>query len=119
MNLIEGTVMASGSGPELDIGDDLTLPIPPDAATTPGSRIVYGSRPEHFKIGETRSGHSAEIALVEPAGFETHLHASLGAHTVRITSTERLDVAPGDQVSPVPETKLVHLFDAESGLRLA
>ena len=117
-NLIEGTVIASDSGLVLEIGDDLTLPIPPDAAATPGSRIVYGLRPEHLRIGETRSGLSAEVSLVEPAGFETHLHANVGAHTVRMISTERLDVVPGDQVTLVPETALVHLFDAKTGNRL-
>lgn len=118
MNLIEGTVMASDSGPVLDIGGDLTLPIPLNAAATPGTRIVYGLRPEHFKIGESQSGLTAVVTLVEPAGFETHLHANIAAHVVRIISTERLEVVPGDQVTLVPNTERVHLFDAQTGKRL-
>ncbi|MDE0112520.1 MAG: TOBE domain-containing protein [Albidovulum sp.] len=103
----------------LDNGDDLTLQLPSDAAATPSTRIVYGLRPEHVKIGEPQSGLAAEVTLVEPSGFESRLHANIGAHVARIISSVRLEVVPGAQVTLVPSTGRVHLFDTQTGMRLS
>ena len=118
MNLIEGRVSASEAGLVIDVGNNLTLPIAPEAAVQPGAEVVYGLRPEHLRIGEPQTGLPATVTLVEPAGFETHLHADIGAHVVRVISTERLDVVPGDSVTLVPDTTRAHLFDSKSGQRL-
>ncbi|MEO1103489.1 MAG: sugar ABC transporter ATP-binding protein, partial [Pseudomonadota bacterium] len=56
--------------------------------------------------------------LVEPAGWETHLHARISGRTVRAISTARLDLAPGDTVALAPDTVYTHLFDAGTGARL-
>ena len=118
MNLIRGTVRESEAGSAIDVGNDLTLPIAPAATVGPGAEVVYGLRPEHLRIGEPPSGLPATVTLVEPAGFETHLHANLGDHVVRIISTERLDLMPGDRISLVPDSARAHLFDAGTGTRL-
>ena len=118
MNLIRGTIRESETGSAIDVGNDLTLPIAPDATVGPGLEVVYGLRPEHLRIAEPHSGLPATVTLVEPAGFETHLHADLGDHVVRVISTERLDVIPGDRISLVPDSARVHLFDARTGARL-
>ena len=118
MNLIEGTVAASETGLVIDVGDELTLPLCPGVAVEPGAAVVYGLRPEHLRIGERQAGLPATVTLVEPAGFETHLHADIGSHVVRVISTERLDVVPGDSITLVPDTARAHLFDAGTGLRL-
>ena len=118
MNLIEGTVMESEGGPVVDVGNELALPIAPGAAARPGADVFYGLRPEHLRIAEPQRGLPATVTLVEPAGFETHLHADIGAHVVRVISTERLDVVPGDPISLVPDAARVHLFDSRTGARL-
>ena len=118
MNLIAGTVAASEAGPVVDVGNGLTLPIAPGRAAPPGAEVVYGLRPEHLRFGDGQAGLPATVTLVEPAGFETHLHADIGGHVVRVISTERLDVVPGDPVALVPDAAHAHLFDAETGRRL-
>ena len=118
MNLIEGTVAANEAGLVIDVGNDLTLPLSRGVAVEPGASVVYGLRPEHLRIGEHQPGLPATVTLVEPAGFETHLHADIGADVVRVISTERLDVVPGDSITLVPDTAHAHLFDARTGLRL-
>ncbi len=118
MNLITGTVTESEAGPVMDIGANLTLPIPPGTAARPGAEVVYGLRPEHLRIEDGQAGLTATVALVETAGFETHLHAEVGGHVVRAISTERLDVVPGNSVALVPDTERVHLFDPRTGARL-
>ena len=118
MNLIKGTVMAGEAGPAIDVGNDLTLPVPASPAVSPGAEVVYGLRPEHLRIAEPDAGLPATVTLVEPAGFETHLHADIGSHVVRVISTERLEVVPGDPVALVPDPARVHLFDPGTGMRL-
>ena len=118
MNLIKGTVMAGETGPAIDVGNDLTLPVPASPAVSPGAEVVYGLRPEHLRIAEPDAGLPATVTLVEPAGFETHLHADIGSHVVRVISTERLEVVPGDPVGLVPDPARVHLFDPATGMRL-
>ena len=118
MNLIKGRVMAGEAGPAINVGNDLTLPVPPSPAVSPGAEIVYGLRPEHLRIAEPDAGLPATVTLVEPAGFETHLHADIGSHVVRVISTERLEVVPGDPVALVPDPTRVHLFDPGTGRRL-
>ena len=118
MNLIAGTVAESEAGPVIDAGDDLTLPLSPGSAVQPGAEVVYGLRPEHLRIGDGPAGLPATVSLVEPAGFETHLHADVGGQVVRVISTERLDAVPGDPIALVPDTARVHLFDSRTGARL-
>ena len=118
MNLIAGTVAESEAGPVVDVGNGLTLPIAPGRAAPPGAEVVYGLRPEHLRFGDGQAGLPATVTLVEPAGFETHLHADIGGHVVRVISTERLDVVPGDPVALVPDAARAHLFDSETGKRL-
>ena len=118
MNLIRGTVTEREAGPVVDVGNDLALAISPGDAAAPGAEVVYGLRPEHLRIADSPPGLPATVTLVEPAGFETHLHADIGDHVVRVISTERLDVVPGDSVTLVPDPARAHLFDARTGLRL-
>ena len=118
MNLIRGRITQSESGPAIDVGNALTLPVPPSAGVRTGAEVVYGLRPEHLRIAEPDTGLPATVTLVEPAGFETHLHADLGDHVVRVISTERLEVVPGDPVALVPDAARVHLFDPGTGMRL-
>jgi len=118
MNLIRGTVVADGNALAVDVGEDRKLPLPADAPVQPGMKVVYGLRPEHLAVATNGEGFAAEVALVEPAGWETHLHADMGAHRVRAISTSRMEVRPGDTVHFVPDTAQVHLFDSATGARL-
>ena len=118
MNLIRGRVTESEAGPAIDVGNGLTLPLPPSLAVSSGTEVVYGLRPEHLRIAEPGAGLPATVTLVEPAGFETHLHADLGSHVVRVISTERLNVVPGDPIALTLDAARVHLFDPGTGTRL-
>ena len=118
MNLIRGRITENEDGSAVDVGDGLTLPLPSSLAVGSGTEVVYGLRPEHLRIAEPNAGLPATVTLVEPAGFETHLHADIGSETVRVISTERLNVVPGDAVTLAPDAARVHLFDPGTGMRL-
>jgi multiple sugar transport system ATP-binding protein len=117
MNMLRGTVIAGDLHHSVDIGEGMALPLPKGAPVSPGQRIVYGIRPEHVRLG-AGGGLAGTVTLVEPAGWETHLHGAVGSNTMRVISTERLDVSPGDPVSFSPDVEQIHLFDQTSGARL-
>ncbi|MGB3556278.1 MAG: sn-glycerol-3-phosphate ABC transporter ATP-binding protein UgpC [Jannaschia sp.] len=119
MNLQRGRVVRSEGAPAVDAGDGLMLPLDPDAPVRDGMEVVYGLRPEHLTIAADPSvGLPGEVALVEPAGWETHLHADIHGRRFRAISTERLHVLPGSKVGLVPDSLQVHIFDGATGVRL-
>jgi multiple sugar transport system ATP-binding protein len=118
MNLIRGTVKSDGSGPVVDAGNGLILPLAPDAPVRPDMEVVYGMRPEHVQVVAPGQGLAAEVSLVEPAGWETHVHAEIGSAKMRAISTERLAIQPGEAVGLIPDASKAHLFAGDTGARL-
>lgn len=113
MNLFNGHVKKIGN--ELmfstDAGPCLPLPVNSDQE----SAGIYGIRPEHFLIAD--DGFDAEVLVVEPTGYETHIVARFGASQVTCVFRDRLPVSPGDIVKLKVDLRRVHLF-AKEGHRL-
>ena len=119
MNLLRGRVVRADGAPAVDVGGGLVLPLDAHAPVRDGMEVIYGLRPEHLAIAsDPAAGLPADVALVEPAGWETHLHADVRSRRFRAISTERLAVAPGGKVSLLPDASRVHLFDGATGARL-
>lgn len=120
MNLLRGRVVVTEGRLAVDAGEGLVLPLDSRAPVQDGMEVVYGLRPEHLTISldPTSSGLTGDVALVEPAGWETHLHADVHGRRFRAISTKRLDVKPGGKVVLAPDQSRVHLFDGASGVRL-
>jgi multiple sugar transport system ATP-binding protein len=116
MNILSGEVVLTDSGPAVE-ARGIRLPLPPAAPVTPGSRIAYGFRPEHVRLS-TQDGPQATVTLVEPAGWETHVHLDLNGETIRLVSTERVSQAPGETAHLTIDRDRVHLFDVDTGRRL-
>jgi multiple sugar transport system ATP-binding protein len=116
MNLIRGKISMSGPVAFIAEGGG-QLPLPDDHRLVRGAAVVYGIRPEHLII-EQGTG-AAEIILVEPTGAETQITSRLGSDQLVATVRERLDCREGDKLSIKPDLAKVHLFDAETGKRLA
>ncbi len=103
MNFIEGTISDAG----FVVGEGIVLPVP-----KPDSRAVtYGIRPEHLHVDP--NGVPVEVVVLEPTGSETLLVGRIGGQTIRGTFRQRLDVAPGQTVSVVPDLSVIHLFDKD------
>ena len=45
-----------------------------------GSELVYGVRPEHFRIDD--AGFDATVEVIEPTGSETQVMASAGGQAI-------------------------------------
>jgi multiple sugar transport system ATP-binding protein len=92
---------------------EVALEIDPDVPT--GSTLTVGIRPEHVVLG---AGPIRGIVdLVEPTGFGTIAHLTLGATALKAFSLERLPLSIGGALPmDLPAHKL-HLFDA-AGVRI-
>jgi multiple sugar transport system ATP-binding protein len=112
MNFLRGRI-ENGS---FRCDDDTAWPLPPRLNGAPGTRAIYGIRPEHIQLAP--HGNRATVHLVEPTGSETQVIAKLGASHIVCASRERIAAQPGDTIGVAADPMLAHLFDAETGRRL-
>ncbi len=117
MNFLPGTVEAGGFRAE---GGSL-WPLPPGVRNA-GRPAVYGVRPEHLQLADG-GGVPLLVQVVEPTGSETQVHGRLGAQAdalpVMGAFRERVSARPGQELAVTADPALVHLFDRETGARLA
>jgi multiple sugar transport system ATP-binding protein len=128
MNFLRATI-SDDLGVVLDGGDGTVLPLQPDQTRglTPGQKVTFGVRPEHFhpvgdRRAERRGGQSGlvtvKVTLVEPTGSETILVARLAGQEVTI-SCEPDDTPPvGTEYALAIDMTKVCLFDPISGSSL-
>jgi len=114
MNLLPGVLCQGGMA--ADLGRGLVIPFVDGGRDgADGRRLTIGIRPEHIVLDP--AGMAMQIDLVEPLGSETVL---IG----RMDDGELLSVkvpgrAPaGEQIRVSFPAAMLHVFDAETGLRL-
>ncbi len=118
MNLLPGKVVV-GDGPmAVELENGVQLPLPEGSDLRPDQQIIYGVRPEHVTLSDDGHGLPATLTLVEPAGWETHLHADLAGVSLRVLSVERVRARPGDSARLAIDTRQLHLFDPGTGRRI-
>jgi multiple sugar transport system ATP-binding protein len=113
MNFMAGKI----EGGMFRADDGFSLPLPVGAVASEGQKVTYGLRPEHIRLDA--SGVEARVNVVEPMGSETQVVANLGGHSLTCLFRERISARPGETIRISPDTEYTHLFDAQSGLRLA
>ncbi len=86
-------------------------------ANSHGRPVTLGVRPEHFHLDP--NGLPAEILTVEPTGSETQVVARFAGQDITGAFRERIVARPGESLTIRPERSAIHLFDAESGKRIA
>ena len=106
---IDGNAFVAADGARIDLG---TVP-----ANSDGRRVTLGVRPEHFHLDP--NGLPAEILTVEPTGSETQVVARFAGQDIIGAFRERIVARPGESLTIRPESSAIHLFDAESGKRIA
>ncbi len=114
MNLLPGTLSHGGTAATLDNGLVVAFPDGKRAGAE-GRTLTIGIRPEHVLLDP--AGIAMQVDLVEPLGSETVL---IG----RLPDGELLSVkvpgrGPGTDIVQVRlDSAALHVFDAETGLRL-
>ena len=118
MNLMPGKVVFGDGPTAVELASGLRLPLPDVGDLRPDQQVIYGIRPEHVALTGDDTGLPATLTLVEPAGWETQLHADLAGLALRLLSVDRVHAKPGDQAHLAIDTGQLHLFDPETGRRL-
>jgi len=118
MNLLAGEVVADDGRLGFTLDGGLRLGLPEGADVRPGQRLIYGIRPEHVRLVSADAGLPISLTLVEAAGWETHVHATLAGKPLRVITTERIEAGAGDRVGAGVMVERAHLFDAVTGRRL-
>ncbi len=117
MNLIDVVVTASG----LQVaGSDTLIPLPPEMlASLPTDRdIKLGIRPECFRTEPGPLHLTLRCEVTELTGPELILSGSIGGQRLVAALPPRTGAAVGSDVTLAFDLEMLHLFDAESGLRI-
>ena len=121
MNFLPAQVTADGAAVTLGSGSRLALPeagLPGEA----GRRVTLGVRPEHLHpAGDGPATLGLQVQMVETLGADSLAHGVVegdgAALTLRLPGNARL--REGDSLALAADPGALHLFDAESGRRLA
>ncbi|MDE0112697.1 MAG: sn-glycerol-3-phosphate ABC transporter ATP-binding protein UgpC [Albidovulum sp.] len=118
MNLLSGKVVHNDGRMDFELENGIQLPLPDNSELRSDQQIIYGIRPEHVAFTDDDNGLPVNLTLVEPAGWETHLHADLSGISLRLLSVERVGARPGDSARLAVDTSKLHLFDPTTGRRI-
>ncbi|MFL5981885.1 MAG: ABC transporter ATP-binding protein [Gaiellaceae bacterium] len=104
------------------IGSPAMNLVPAGAVGLGGNGNVAGFRPEHVDIA-VEGGIPARVEVVEDIGADAYIfcNADLDGQSTRLVARTEVRGAPvqGDRVSLRPRAEEAHLFDVQSGERLA
>lgn len=118
MNLFEGVIARQDGRTYVDLGDSNSIALSGDVRAVSGSQVICGVRPEHFQISAQESALHMNVAVIEATGAESHLHGSIGRHQATLVLRGRHSAKRNDMIPLAVVASEVHLFDAQSGLRL-
>ena len=122
MNLIEGTLADGG----ISLGGTV-IPVDRGVRERTRGRVTVGFRPESLELVPEGQGFPAVVGLVEELGAEAYIYAQLADHLDRsVTAGSDLIARVDPKAAPAGGALVhlriregsLHLFDAESGLRL-
>jgi multiple sugar transport system ATP-binding protein len=113
MNVFKGKLQAEG----FVIDGRFRLPCRSIPGDRVGQDMLYGVRPEHFVLHG--GGFEATVEVVEPTGSETQVMAHVRGQPLTALFRERISARHGDVIRLSVQGAHAHLFDAETGARLA
>ena len=117
MNFLPGTFRRDGAS-SVEFSGGIRVPTPVNAVGHDGQQVLYGIRPEHFALADG-GGMSGDIVVVEPTGADTQVFCRIAGQEVMAMFRERVASRPGERITLMPDLAKAHLFDAQSGARLA
>ena len=118
MNFLPGTLRRAGGQASVQLADGTALPAPAGVAGDDGQPVIFGTRPEHLSLG-SGGGIPTQVVVVEPTGADTFVSCRHQGSELSVVFRERHAFAPGSTIHLQPDLSRAHLFDAQSGRRLA
>ena len=123
MNFFEGVLTRIGSGGMCTFqGANFTIRAPCESGAD--GRVVLGIRPQHLEITDDSARGDgvvrAEVGVVEPMGNEQIVYVTLsdGGRAVAVAPVQPR-ITAGEKVSIRVRPEGIHIFDVESGKRIA
>jgi len=122
MNFLKGKIDEE-NGQRVVTSGSSRIPLPSEsggASLSSGADVVVGVRPETLSVAATDdpSSFTVPVIAVEPQGPETVVTATFGDSSLKVIVPAGTNVETGGSIDLVPQSDLVALFDAESGVRL-
>jgi multiple sugar transport system ATP-binding protein len=115
MNLLNGGFDVFNGQPTFRMDSGVTLPLPDGISRPPGTRSVYGIRPDYLTLSTDGQGISAKVTTVEPLGSEIQITTFVGDQTVVIMLRDRVKVEPDQTIWLTPQRERACLFDEQGG----
>lgn len=116
MNFIPATAGPDGKSLVLALGQPQTIRL--DRPIPPNRQLVVGLRPEHLAISTNGAGAlTAPVALVESTGSTSYLTTATSPEMV-VVINGRVPVKNGETIGLDFEQEHLHLFDADTGMRI-
>jgi multiple sugar transport system ATP-binding protein len=116
INVLEGSVEAAGPTGVVNTKGGARIAI--EAGVEQGRRVSAAFRPEHVDISEAGT-LCGKINVVENLGPETYVFVDTTDGRVCLVLDRSQRPRPGDEVKLAVHPEHVHLFDADTGLRLS
>jgi multiple sugar transport system ATP-binding protein len=119
MNFLPASLVPTGDEVEVRLGDAVLARLPGTGSAAAGRRdVTLGLRPERLSLVPRGEGLPATVLLVEPTGASTIIHLEAGPHVIKLFTTDRQPLAPGEEVFVRVEAGELRLFDPASGVRI-
>ncbi|MGB7801228.1 ABC transporter ATP-binding protein [Buttiauxella sp.] len=122
INQLKGEVTLQNGEMMLRLADGSLLSLPPGVQVKPQQSVVYAIRPEQVNVvSETEQSGAlkATITAIENTGSDMQLFCQTGGGSFTSVFKQRLNVKEGETVWLQPRVTGIHIFDAESGQRIA
>jgi multiple sugar transport system ATP-binding protein len=117
INLVEGAVDVTATGRRVGAGPHLALELPGALELPPAARVLAGFRPEHL-VPADGGPIRGEVQVIEHLGPETFVYVDVDGRQL-CCRTGRQEPGPvGSSLSFHVAPEHLHVFDANSGLRL-
>ena len=117
MNFLAGEIVSDvGDRPSVRLDDGALIALPDKTdALAPGSKITLGIRPEHLTPSNGAPGLKRTAQFIERLGGSANIHLmdEAGANEIVWQQREPIGIADGEQISLIPATEHIHLFDAD------
>jgi ABC-type sugar transport system ATPase subunit len=122
MNTLDAEMVPSEGGPAVAVGTT-TIAFGGATAAAIGRRVVLGVRPEHLRIepaGPEPGQLEGVVRAVELIGHEQHVICEVAGELLMVReSSDAPPIAVGTTVGVAPDPSHLHLFDPDTGERLA
>ncbi|MBK8470387.1 MAG: sn-glycerol-3-phosphate ABC transporter ATP-binding protein UgpC [Candidatus Phosphoribacter sp.] len=128
MNLLDVPVVEGG----VTLGDS-TVPVERSVLAKAGARVTLGVRPEDLEVSSGAEGLEVTVEVVEELGADAYIYGTpAGVQQIDVEGDHeaaknkpflarvdgRRPPARGEKIRLVPKPGHIHLFSAETGLRL-